>query len=152
MVTTLGIDGDLTAADLLEEVGIVLAYCGVGLLMILLGFILVDLLTPGRLRDLIWTERNHNAAVLVGTGFVAQGLIVIAAIWASADDFGEGLITTTAYSIVGLVVSTVVFLLVDLFTPSNLRRDLVHDEPHPGSWVVGTLRIVVSGIIALAIL
>lgn len=152
MVTALGIDGELTAANLLEEVGIVLAYCGVGLVMLVLGFLLVDLLVPGRLRDLIWGERNYNAAVLVTTGFVAQGLIVIAAIWASAGDLGEGLITTVAYSIVGLIVSTVVFFIVDLFTPSSLRRDLVHAEPHPGSWVVGILRIVVSGIIALAIL
>ncbi|WP_205856309.1 DUF350 domain-containing protein [Phytoactinopolyspora endophytica] len=153
MLTTLGIDdGDLDAAGLMEEVGIVLSYCGVGLVMMLLGFLLIDLLTPGRLRDLIWTERNYNASVLVTTGFVAQGLIVVAAIWASNDDFGEGLITTSAYSIVGLIVSTLVFFVVDLMTPSNLRRDMVHAEPHPASWVVGTLRIVVSGIIALAIL
>ncbi|NEE00379.1 DUF350 domain-containing protein [Phytoactinopolyspora halotolerans] len=136
----------------MEEIGVVLSYCGVGLVMMLLGFILVDLLTPGRLRDLIWTERNHNASVLVTTGFVAQGIIVIAAIWASSDDFGEGLITTIAYSIIGLLVSTVVFLVVDLMTPSSMRRDMVHAEPHPASWVVGTLRIVVSGIIALAII
>lgn len=152
MLTTLGLDGDLNAADLAEEVGIILAYCGVGLAMILLGFILVDLLTPGRLRDLIWVERNYNAAVLVATGFVAQGIIVVAAIWASADDFTEGLVTTIAYSIVGLIVSTLVFLLADALTPSNLRRDIVHAEPHPASWVIGTLRVVVSGIIALAII
>lgn len=152
MITTLGIDGDLTAADLLEEVGIVLAYCGVGLAMMLLGFILVDLLTPGRLRDLVWSERNRNAAVLVATGFVAQGVIVVAAIYASSNVFVDGLITTVVYSIIGLVVSTFVFLVVDMLTPGNMRRDIVHSEPHPASSVVGTLRIVVSAIIALAII
>lgn len=154
MVTTIGIndDGELTAGELFEEIGVVLGYCGVGLLMLLIGFVLVDLLTPGKLRDLVWTDRNHNAAVLVATGFVAQGIIVVAAIWASNDDFGEGLITTAAYSVVGLVVSTAVFYIVDFLTPSDLRRDLVHTEPHPASWVIGTLRIVVSAIIALAII
>ncbi|HEX6196314.1 MAG TPA: DUF350 domain-containing protein [Jiangellaceae bacterium] len=152
MITTLGVDGDLTAADLFEEVGIVLAYCGVGLAMMLLGFILVDLLTPGRLRDLVWMERNRNAAVLVSTGFVAQGIIVVAAIYASSNAFVDGLITTVVYSVIGLLVSTFVFLIVDLATPGDMRRDIVHAEPHPASTVVGTLRIVVSGIIALAII
>lgn len=152
MITTFGIDGELTAADLLEEVGIVLAYCGVGLAMMLLGFILVDLLTPGKLRDLVWTERNRNAAVLVATGFVAQGIIVVAAIYASSDVFTDGLITTVVYSVIGLLVSTFVFLVVDLMTPGNMRHHIVHSEPHPASSVVGTLRIVVSAIIALAII
>lgn len=152
MLMALGADGDLDAGELVEEAGIVLAYSGVGLAMMLLGFILVDVLTPGKLRDLVWLERNYNAAVLVSTGFVAQGIIVVAAIYASASDFGAGLVTTIVYSLVGLVVSTVVFFLVDLLTPSSLRRDLVHVDPHPASWVIGSLRIVVSGIIALAII
>ena len=152
MLMALGVDGDLDAGELLEEMGIVLAYCGVGLVMMLLGFILVDILTPGKLRDLVWVERNYNAAVLVATGFVAQGIIVVAAIYASSDDFGRGLVTTIVYSVVGLIVSTLVFVLVDLLTPRNLRHDLVHIEPQPASWVIGTLRIVVSAIIALAII
>lgn len=152
MLMALAADGDLDAGELVEEAGIVLAYSGVGLAMMLLGFILVDVLTPGKLRDLVWIERNYNAAVLVSTGFVAQGIIVVAAIYASASDFSAGLVTTIVYSLVGLVVSTVVFFLVDLLTPSSLRRDLVHVDPHPASWVIGSLRIVVSGIIALAII
>lgn len=143
--------GDVDIGEIFEEAGVVLAYCGVGLAMLLLGFVLIDLLTPGKLRDLIWVERNHNAAVLVSTGFVAQGLIVVAAIWTSADDVAEGLIGTVVYSLIGLIVSTLVFLLVDLMIPGNVRHDLVHATPHPASWVLGVLRIVVSGIIALAI-
>ena len=152
MLMTLGVEGDLQAGDLVEEAGIVLAYCGVGLAMMLLGFILVDVLTPGKLRDLIWIERNYNAAVLVATGFVAQGIVVLAAVYASSDDFGDGLISTIVYSVVGLVVSTLAFVVVDALTPNSMRRDVVHVEPHPAAWVIGTLRIVVSGIIALAII
>jgi uncharacterized membrane protein YjfL (UPF0719 family) len=151
MLMTLDAGGDVDAGELVEEAGVVLAYCGVGLAMLLLGFVLIDLLTPGKLRDLIWVERNHNAAVLVSTGFLAQGLIVVAAIYASSDGVAEGLITTVVYSLIGLVVSTLVFLLVDLMIPGNVRHDLVHATPHPASWVLGVLRIVVSGIIALAI-
>jgi uncharacterized membrane protein YjfL (UPF0719 family) len=143
--------GDTDVGELFEDAGAVLAYCGVGLAMLFLGFVLVDVLTPGRLRDLIFVERNHNAAVLVSTGFLAQGLIVVAAIYASADDLAGGLAGTVVYSLIGLVVSTLVFLLVDLLIPGRVRHDLVHDTPHPASWVIGVLRIVVSGIIALAI-
>lgn len=148
---SLDADGDLDAGELVEEAGAVLAYCGVGLAMLLLGFVLIDLLTPGKLRDLIWVERNHNAAVLVSTGFLAQGLIVVAAIYASSDALADGLVTTVVYSLIGLVVSAVAFLLVDLLIPGDVRHALVHETPHPASWVLGVLRIVVSGIIALAI-
>lgn len=153
MLTTPGIDeGNLTAVDLLEEIGIVLSFCGVALVMLLLGFLLIDLLTPGRLSELIWTERNRNASVIVSMGFVAQGIIVAAAIWASNSEFVEGLITTAAYSLIGLLVNAAVLFVVDRFTPGDVRSTIVHDEPHPGSWVIGTLRVVVAGIIALAII
>ncbi|TDE16104.1 DUF350 domain-containing protein [Jiangella asiatica] len=149
---TLGAEGDVDAGELVEEAGVVLAYCGVGLAMLLLGFVLIDLLTPGKLRDLIWVERNYNAAVLVATGFAAQGLIVVAAIYASSDDLVDGLVTTVVYSLIGLVVSAAAFLVVDLMIPGDVRHDLVHETPHPASWVLGVLRIVVSGIVALAII
>ncbi|WP_203432700.1 DUF350 domain-containing protein [Jiangella asiatica] len=152
MLMTLGAEGDVDAGELVEEAGVVLAYCGVGLAMLLLGFVLIDLLTPGKLRDLIWVERNYNAAVLVATGFAAQGLIVVAAIYASSDDLVDGLVTTVVYSLIGLVVSAAAFLVVDLMIPGDVRHDLVHETPHPASWVLGVLRIVVSGIVALAII
>ena len=48
--------------DLLEGAGrsIVFGLIGIGLMA--LGYLLIDWLTPGKLRDLIWTDRNPNAS------------------------------------------------------------------------------------------
>lgn len=48
--------------DLLEGAGRSVVFGGVGIGLMALGYLLVDLLTPGKLRDLIWVEKNQNAS------------------------------------------------------------------------------------------
>jgi hypothetical protein len=47
--------------DLLTGAWQSLVYGAVGVALLAAGFGLVDALTPGRLRDLIWVQRNGNA-------------------------------------------------------------------------------------------
>ena len=61
-----------------------------------LGYLLVDLLTPGKLRDLIWVESNPNAALLLAANQLGIALIVFTAIFTSYENFGEGLASTVA--------------------------------------------------------
>ena len=102
-----------------------------------LGYVLVDLATPGKLHELIWTERNRNAALLLASNLLGVGIIVVAAIVASDDDFALGLVGAAAYGIVGLVIMAAAFLLLDAVTPGKLGELLVDPEPHPAVWVVG---------------
>ncbi|MGF7151503.1 uncharacterized membrane protein YjfL (UPF0719 family) [Sphingomonas zeicaulis] len=54
-----------------------LIYAGVGILVFVVGFVILDLLTPGKL----WEEINHkqNRAVAQFAGAVAIGLAIIVA-------------------------------------------------------------------------
>lgn len=54
-----------------------LLYAGVGIVVFVLGFVILDLLTPGKL----WEEINQkqNVAVAIFAGAVALGLAIIIA-------------------------------------------------------------------------
>ncbi|MEV0732804.1 DUF350 domain-containing protein [Polymorphospora sp. NPDC050346] len=138
--------------DLFTDLLVVLAYGGVGVVLMAIGYVLVDVATPGRLRDLIWTERNRNAALLLASNLAAVGIIVIAAITASADDPVDGLISAGAYGLLGLVIMAVSFLLLDAVTPGKLGELLVDVQPHPAVWVNAVVHLVTGGVIAAAIL
>lgn len=140
MLTTL-------ATDLL----VVLAYAVVGVLLMGFGYLLVDVATPGKLHELIWNDRNRNAALLLTSNLVGVGVIVVAAIRASEDAFVAGIIGATAYGILGLVVMAGAFLLLDAATPGRLGEILVDPEPHPAVWVTGAVHLATGAIIAAAI-
>lgn len=56
------------------------AYALIGVVMFGLAFIVMDVLTPGKLWDEISEKRNTAAAILIGSVAIAIGIIVAAAI------------------------------------------------------------------------
>ncbi|GAB3151305.1 hypothetical protein GCM10027290_40300 [Micromonospora sonneratiae] len=135
------------ATDLL----VTLAYGVVGVLLMGIGYVLVDVATPGRLRELIWVDRNRNAALLLASNLLGVGIIVVAAIVSSADDFVAGIIGSAAYGILGLVIMSAAFLLLDLATPGRLGEILVDPEPHPAVWVSAVIHLATGAVVAAAI-
>jgi len=128
------------------------AYGVVGVALMALGYVLVDVATPGKLKDLIWVERNHNAAVLLGSGLLGTGVVVVAAIVASQDDVLRGLVSTVAYGLLGLALMAVSFVLLDAVTPGRLGEVLCDPQPHPAAWVSAAAHVSLGAIIAAAIL
>jgi uncharacterized membrane protein YjfL (UPF0719 family) len=122
-------------ADLLSGAGrsIVFGLLGIGLMAV--GFVLVDLLTPGRLRDLIWVDRNPNAALLLAANQLGIAAIVFTAIFTSYDDFAQGLLSTLIFGIIGIAVMGVAFLVLDWLTPGKLGDVICTPERHPGAMV-----------------
>ncbi|MFI1196068.1 DUF350 domain-containing protein [Micromonospora sp. NPDC020750] len=137
--------------NLVIDLLVTLAYGVVGVVLMGIGYGLVDVATPGKLHELIWTERNRNAALLLSSNLLGVGTIVVAAIVASEDDFLIGLVGATAYGIVGLVIMAAAFLLLDAVTPGRLGELLVDPEPHPAVWVSAVVHLATGAIIAAAI-
>ncbi|GAA0510914.1 hypothetical protein GCM10011581_00940 [Saccharopolyspora subtropica] len=127
------------------------AYGVIGVAMMALGYLLVDLATPGKLRDLIWVRRNPNAALLLVSGLLGVGIILATAIAASADDLVAGLVGTLAYGLLGLVLMSLSFLLIDAITPGKLGDELSSPTLHPATWVSATAHVVIAVLIAAAI-
>lgn len=141
----------MDAGQLLFDIGEISAYGVVGLLLMAAGYAMVDALTPGSLRELIWERRNVNAAILVASNTLAVAIIVVTAIRSSYDGLAEGLISTAVYGALGLVLMALCFAVIDAFTPGRLG-DLVTDhERHPAALVSASAHVSVALIVAAAI-
>lgn len=133
--------------ELLIEAGAVLAYSAVGVILMALGFVLVDIVTPGNLRRQIWLERNRNAAILLASNLIAVGIIVAGAIVASDGGLLRGLALSFVYGVIGLVVMGISFVLLDIVTPGKLGELLVQSEKHPAVWVSAAMHLAVALVI-----
>ncbi|MEV0154199.1 DUF350 domain-containing protein [Micromonospora sp. NPDC050686] len=136
---------------LVTDLLVTLAYGVVGVVLMAVGYVLVDVATPGRLHELIWVRRNRNAALLLASNLAGVGIIVVAAIVASADDFVLGLVGSAAYGLLGLLIMAGAFVLLDAATPGRLGELLVDPEPHPAVWISAVVHLATGAIIAAAI-
>ncbi|MFF5446219.1 DUF350 domain-containing protein [Streptomyces sp. NPDC012888] len=138
-------------SDIINGLGRTSAYGALGLVLLILGIVLVDVLTPGKLGRQIWEERNRNAALLLSSALIGIGGIVFTSIWTTYDDFGKGLMSTAAFGILGLVLMAVAFLVLDLVTPGKLGAIVVDPEPHPAVWVTAACNLAVAAIVSASI-
>lgn len=134
--------------DVVAETGAILAYCLVGIVLMALGYTLVNLLTPGHLGQLIWGGRNRNASILLASNLLALGLVVAMAIWTTeSDQVWEGVVAAFVYGVASLVVMGVAFLLLDLITPGKLGALVTEAERHPAVYVSSAMHLSVALII-----
>ncbi len=135
---------------MIADAGYAVAYTGVGLALLLLGFLVLDLLTPGNLARQIFTDRSLNAAIVLGAGFL--GLGVFAAIWTNATNgFGTNLEATVLFGAVGVLLQAVAVVVLDLLTPGSLREIIVSDRFHPATVVSACAQLAISVIVVAAI-
>ncbi|MEU4560859.1 DUF350 domain-containing protein [Actinoplanes sp. NPDC023936] len=121
--------------DLLEGAGrsIVFGLVGIGLMAI--GYLLIDVLTPGKLKDLIFVERNPNAALLLAANQLGISAIVFTAIFTSYESFAEGLASTVLFGLVGIGIMGLAFLVLDWMTPGKLGEVICTPDRHGGALV-----------------
>jgi uncharacterized membrane protein YjfL (UPF0719 family) len=137
--------------DLLTGIGGAAAYSVVGLLVLLAGFVTVDLATPGDLRRQIWEDRNKDLTFVLASGLVANATTVVVAILSSNDELGKGLIDAVGYGLLGVVLIGLVFRIVDALTPGDLGAMVAHDEHHPAVWITVVTHIAVGAVVAASI-
>jgi uncharacterized membrane protein YjfL (UPF0719 family) len=138
-------------SDIIDGLGRTAAYGALGMVLLVLGIVLVDVLTPGKLPQQIWEQRNRNAAITLSSALLGIGGIVFTSIWTTYDDFGKGLVSTAAFGVLGLVLMAVAFLVLDLVTPGRLGAIVVDPEPHPAVWVTASCNLAVAAIVAASI-
>lgn len=137
--------------EVLESIGKAAAYVGVGTVLLVLGYVVTDLLTPGKLTQLIYNQRKTNAAVIAGSNLFAIGIIINFAIWTTHADFLEGLWTTAVFGLLGIVLLAVADLVVDMLAPGDLRSLVEDSKFHPATVVMGVNHVIVGTIIAASI-
>ena len=134
---------------MLELVAQVLAYSGVGLVVLVAGFFAIDALTPGRLGALVM-EGNPNAAVLAATALVSLGLILWFAIFFTGAGW-SGLDDALVYGAVGVGAQAVGFVVLDMLTPGRLG--VVCNEPrlHPATLVSAAVQIATALVVCASL-
>jgi len=136
----------------LQSIGYAAAYTGVGIALLILGYYVLDLLTPGHLGRHIYEHRSVNAALTISAGFLGQGAIVFASIWTNATSgFGLALLYTVVFGILGVFLQAVAFLALDLISPGRLGDHLMDVEFHPASLVSAAAQLAVAAIIVASI-
>lgn len=137
--------------DLLNGLGAALAFTAVGLLVLIAGFVAVDLATPGDLRKQVWHDRNRDLTAVLASGLVANATTVVVAISTSDDRIVQGLVDAAAYGLLGVILIGLVFKLVDVLTPGDLGAMLASDDHHPAVWITVVTHVAVGAVIAAAI-
>jgi uncharacterized membrane protein YjfL (UPF0719 family) len=128
-------------------------YLGVGVALLILAGFVVDLLTPGRLVAHVVQERSYSAAVVLAAALLGQGLVIFTAIWTNAaTGFGDALLWTVAFGLLGVVLSAVAFTVVDLLTPGRLGEILSRPGPvQPVAIVAAAAHLAVAAIVVASI-
>ena len=134
---------------MLELVGQTLAYAGVGLAILVAGFYVMDLLTPGKLGALV-AAGNPNAGLLAATTLVALGLVMWFAIYFTGAGWG-GLDDALVFGAVGVVAQAAGFGIVELVIPGRLR-DCVNDTKfHVQTAVLAGAQIAIALVVCASL-
>jgi uncharacterized membrane protein YjfL (UPF0719 family) len=126
----------------------VLAYTGVGLAVLVAGFLMLDAITPGKLGALVM-EGNRGAGLLAGTGLFSLGLVLFFAIVFTGAGW-DGLDDALVFGIVGVVVQALGIFILDLLIPGRLAQHCFEPE-HPAAWVTAGIQLSVALIVCASL-
>ena len=132
-----------------ESVLQVLAYTGVGLAVLMAGFLMLDVLTPGRLGHHIM-QGNPGAGLLAATALFSLGLIQWFAIFFTGAGW-SGLDEAAVYGAVGVVAQAVGFMILDLLIPGKLAAHCFETKLHPAAWVSAGIQLSVALVVCASL-
>ena len=136
---------------LLQSVVSTVLYFLVGIVVLVAGFVMVDALTPGKLRRQVFVERRPNAVVITSAMDVSLALVIIAAIKASSDQLGQGLLDTLVYGLVGVALQGIALAILEAAVPGRFRGFIDAEKLHPASIAPAVVLLAVGGINAVAL-
>ena len=137
--------------DLAGGVLATLAFAAVGTFVLALGYVVLDAITPGNLRHLVYADHNTNAAVLAGANVLALAGIVTTAIATSDDDLGQGVVDALVYGLIGIALLAAAFKVLDKLTPGNLGQICTDPQGTPAVYVTAAFQVGLGAVLAAAI-
>ena len=125
-------------------------YFLVGIAVLVAGFLMVDVLTPGKLRHMVFIDRRPNAVVLTSAMYIALAIVIITAIVTSYSQLGQGLVGVAVYGMIGVVLQGVALLMLHVVVPGNFHEHVDEPELHPAAFATATMLLAVGGVTAAA--
>jgi len=137
-------------SSLTEGMGAILLYALVGMLLMLVGFLAIDVTTPGRLRSLV-VAGKPNAIIVTAAGMVSMALIVVLAVFTAGGRLLEGLIAALVYGLVGIVAQVASVRILERLVGVDIGA-VLHSELYTTEvLVVAAAHFSVGLVVAVAI-
>jgi uncharacterized membrane protein YjfL (UPF0719 family) len=143
--------GDFSFEALGRGVLAAVLYFLVGIAVLVAGFVMVDVLTPGNLRRLVFIDRRPNAVVITSAMYAALAIVIVTAIATSSTNLGQGLLDVAVYGLIGIVLQGVALALLHLVVPGELGDHVNEPGLHPAVFATATMLLAVGAIIAAAL-
>ncbi|WP_055475707.1 DUF350 domain-containing protein [Gordonia sp. HS-NH1] len=136
----------------------------VGIALLVLGFAALDLVTPGRLRQLVWIEHNRNAVLLTTSMVIGLAIVLVSSVIdTELLELWRALLYTAAYSVLTIAVMMWSFVLIDWLTPGKLGTLLFDGsarddagrraaDEHPAGWITAAVFVAVGAVIGTTLL
>ena len=143
--------GSISAESLAQNVIAAILYFIVGVAVLALGFAMVDVLTPGSLRHMVFVEQRPNAVAVASGMYASLAIVVISAIVASSVQLAQGLVDAAVYGVVGVALQGLALVVLEVAVPGRFR-DLIADERlHPAAIATAVVLLAVGGVNAAAL-
>jgi uncharacterized membrane protein YjfL (UPF0719 family) len=143
--------GNVDLNPILKGVVASTLYFLVGMAVLVVGFIMVDVLTPGKLREMVFIDRRPNAVVVACAMYVALATVIISAITNSYSQLGQGLTGVAVYGFMGVVLQGIALLTLHFVIPGDFHEHIDEPELHPASFAVALMLLAVGGVTAAAV-
>lgn len=143
--------GTISAESLAQNVVAAILYFVVGALVLAAGFAMVDLLTPGKLRHLVFVEYRPNAVAVASGMYAALAIVVVSAIVASSSELAQGLLEALVYGLVGVALQGMALVILEVVVPGRFRDLIEADRLHPSSVATAVVLLAVGGVNAAAL-
>jgi len=143
--------GAISVDPLIRGVVASILYFLVAFVVLVAGFAMVNLLTPGNLRRLVFVDRRPNAVVLACAMYAALAIVIIAAIFTSSNQLAEGLLGVALYGIVGVALQGTALVILEIAVPGRFRDHIEAAQLHPAAFATAVMLLGVGGVIAAAL-
>lgn len=143
--------GSIDLDPVLKGAVATILYFLVGTTVLILGFIVVDVLTPGKLRQQVFIDRRPNAVVLACANYIALAAVIISAITNSYSKLGQGLVGVAVYGLMGVVLQGIAILSMHFVIPGDFHEHIDEPELHPAAFATAVMLLAVGGVTAAAL-
>jgi uncharacterized membrane protein YjfL (UPF0719 family) len=143
--------GTIDLNPVVKGVVATILYFLVGMAVLVVGFVMVDVLTPGKLRRMVFIDRRPNAVVLACAMYVALAAVIVSAIANSYSQLGQGLVGVAVYGLLGVVLQGIALLALHFVIPGNFHEHVDEPQLHPAAFATAVMMLAVGGVTAAAL-
>ena len=143
--------GNIDLNPVIKGVVATILYFLVGMTVLVVGFVMVDVLTPGKLRQLVFIDRRPNAVMLACANYIALAAVIISAITNSYSQLGQGLVGVAVFGLIGVVLQGIALLSLHFIIPGDFHEHIDEPELHPAAFAVAVMLLAVGGVTAAAL-